>query len=362
MASFSLASIPQIHPLGRHVPSQDPLTLFYTASGIECRFTGSELWLHLNADYGQVEPWVSVELNGCWISRFPVNKGESEVCLFRGMTVGTEKHIRVLKDVQPMPDDPCHLLQIPGVRYEDGEFMPLPKPKYRLEFIGDSITSGEGAIGAKQEQDWISAFFSAENHYARMTADAMGAEYRVLSQSGWGLVSAWDNDPSHVLMPHYPYICSMACGPRNAALGAGLPNDFENWQPDAVIVNLGTNDCGAMQNPPWTDPVTGKVYKQTDTPQGQAAVERAVVDALKTLRGYNPKAALIWAFGMLGEQLRPVLENGLRRYQIETGDCNAFYLPLPAATPETLGARLHPGKVCHEQAAEVLVEFLKNIL
>lgn len=362
MAVSSVASIPQIRVLGRHVPNREPLTLFYTASGIECRFTGSELWLGLNADYHQVEPWVSVELNGAWISRFPVNKGESEICLFRGMTPGTQKHIRVLKDVQAMNDDPAHLLQITGLRYEDGEFLPLPEPKYRLEFLGDSITSGEGAIGAKQEQDWIGAFFSAENHYARITADAMNAEYRILSQSGWGLVSGWDNNPNHVVMPHYPLICGLATGHRNAALGAGQPNDFDSWKPDAVIVNLGTNDCGAMRNPAWQNPVTGQVHQQTDTPQGYAVLEQAVVAALKSLRGYNPGAKLVWAFGMLGDEIRPVLEGAVNRYRAETGDMDAFYLPLPNSTPETLGAREHPGAACHRQAAEVLTGFLQSIL
>ena len=62
----------------------------------------------------------------------------------------------------------------------------MPEPKYRLEFVGDSITSGEGTVGAVYEEDWISAFFSAENTYPRMVADALSAEYRVISQSGWG--------------------------------------------------------------------------------------------------------------------------------------------------------------------------------
>ena len=126
MSVSIIASIPQVRVLGRHIANQHPLTLFYTAAGIECLFTGSELWLQLNADYNQVEPWVSVELNGAWISRFPVNKGESEICCFRGMTPGTQKHIRVLKDVRAMNDDPNHLLQITGLRYGDGGFLPLP--------------------------------------------------------------------------------------------------------------------------------------------------------------------------------------------------------------------------------------------
>ncbi len=67
------------------------------------------------------------------------------MCLFRGMTVGKPKHVRILKEVQAMHQDPGHLLQIVGLQYADGEFLQLPEPKYRLEFVGDSITSGEGS-------------------------------------------------------------------------------------------------------------------------------------------------------------------------------------------------------------------------
>lgn len=191
LTTATLTQLPQVRALGRHT-GRDPLTLFWTASGMELEFTGSELWVDLFADYEVVEPWVSVELNGAWVARFAVNPGKSRVCLFRGMTPGKAKHLRLLKDVQAMHDDPAHLLQITGLEYAGGEFLPLPEPQYRLEFVGDSITSGEGAIGAKPEEDWVGAFFSAENHYGRLTADALGAEYRCISQSGWGLVTGWD--------------------------------------------------------------------------------------------------------------------------------------------------------------------------
>ncbi len=212
MEKRSLASLPQVRALGRHTGGRDPLTLFYTASGIECLFTGSELHLCLNAGFDLYEPWISVELNGAWIARFPVPAGESEVCLFRGMTPGRVKHVRVLKDVQAMHDDPGHFLQVTGLAFADGGFLPLPEPACRLEFVGNSITSGEGALGARCEEDWISPFFSAVNHYARMTADALGAEWRIVSQSGWGLLSSWDNDPRCRLMDHYDAVCGLAAG------------------------------------------------------------------------------------------------------------------------------------------------------
>src|SRR5699024_247434 len=153
--------------------------------------------------------WVSVELNGGWISRFALPKGRSRSCLFRGMTPGKAKHVRILKDSQAMFDDPAHLLRATALCHApDGAFLPLPEPKLRLEFVGDSTASGEGAIGAVGEEDWVGAFFSAENDYARMTADALGAEYRCICQSGWGVLCGWDNDPRHALPGYYTRVRS----------------------------------------------------------------------------------------------------------------------------------------------------------
>ena len=315
LTTATLTQLPQVRALGRHT-GRDPLTLFWTASGMELEFTGSELWVDLFADYEAVEPWVSVELNGAWVARFAVNPGKSRICLFRGMTPGKAKHLRLLKDVQAMHDDPAHLLQITGLEYAGGEFLPLPEPQYRLEFVGDSITSGEGAIGAKPEEDWVGAFFSAENHYGRLTADALGAEYRCISQSGWGLVTGWDNDVRHVMPPYYTQVCGVAMGQRNAALGAQQDNDFAAWKPDAVIVNLGTNDTGAFDNPPWQDPATGKTHQMRRLSNGDfhpadaQKVANGVQHFLTLLRAKNPGAKLVWCIGMLGSELLPVLRQG----------------------------------------------------
>ena len=60
-----------------------------------------------------------------------------------------------------MSGDPESLLQICALE-TDGSFEPVEPRALKLEFIGDSITSGEGSIGAKAEEDWVSMFFCAE--------------------------------------------------------------------------------------------------------------------------------------------------------------------------------------------------------
>lgn len=99
--------------------------------------------------------------------------------------------------------------------------------------MGDSITSGEGTVGAVYEEDWISAFFSAENTYPRMVADALSAEYRVVSQSGWRIVTGWDGNVENKIPPFYTQVCGLLTGERNASLGALQDYDFEAWQPPA---------------------------------------------------------------------------------------------------------------------------------
>lgn len=362
-----LSTLPQVRVLGR-CAGTDPLTLFWTGSGIELLFTGSELWVELNADYDTMEPWVSVELDGAWISRFAVNPGTSRMCIFRGAAPGRAKHVRLLKDVQAMSEDPAHLLQVTAICHAGGEFLPLPAPRCRLEFIGDSITSGEGAIGAVCETDWISTFFSAENHYGRMTADALGAEYRVVSASGWGLVSGWDNDPRCTLAPCYTQVCGLAAGERNAALGAQQPYDFAAWPADAVILNLGTNDWNAFHNPPWVDPETGRSFKQTLADDGSfapadaARLAAAVRNFLALVRKHNPHAVIVWAYGMLGSGLLPLLRNGLDQYRTISGDERVYLLELPEARGDTIGARQHPGAAAHRAAANCLAEFLRSVL
>ena len=55
-------------------------------------------------------------------------------------------------------------------------------------------------------------------------------------------------------------------------------------------------------------------------------------------------------------------EQAVARYRRQTGDDRACFLPLPDTTPETVGARQHPGAEAHRQAAAVLTAFLRSHL
>lgn len=365
MRNLKIKEINEIKVHGRTTSCREPLTLFWTASGFECNVSGSEFWIDIEVDYDIYEPWFSYTINGDWVGRQMLQKGRYELPLFRGMSIEQIKNVHFYKDLQAMSGDGRSYIHIHGVRL-DGEFYPVAEKKCKLEFIGDSITSGEGLFGAKQEQDWIPMFFSALKDYAYLTAKDLDADYRVFSQSGWGVHHSWDNNLNCALPKYYREICSLMPGEINESLGGNQPNDFEAWQPDTVIVNLGTNDASGFDQPEWSDKITGQTYKPYRNQDGTfnrkniEEIQGAIIDFLKLLRDCNPQADIVWCYGMLGTDLLLNICEAIADYQKTTGDQKVSFLQLPNTDNTNVGSRMHPGFECHRKAAEVLVNYLRR--
>lgn len=361
-----LKEIPELKIHGRTTACRDPLTLFWTASGFECNVTGSELWVELEVTFDMYEPWFSYTVNGDWVGRQMLQKGRTWIPLFRGMSPERVKNVRFFKDLQAMSGDGESYIHIHALRH-DGEFCPVAEKKLKIEFIGDSITSGEGLFGAKEEWDWIPMFFSSVKSYAYQTAQKLDAEYRVFSQSGWGVHNAWHNNLHGVIPNYYKEICSLMPGVENERLGGNQPHDFASWQPDYVIVNLGTNDAASFDQPAWVDAQTGEAHKMRRNADGSYCMEdvRAFQQAAKAflglIRSCNPHAQIIWCFGMLGIDFQQYIREAVLSYAQEADDRKVSYLQLPSMTKESVGSREHPGFLCHKQAAEVLAGYIAQL-
>lgn len=367
LTTYRIEDLSYIKINGRTGRDKGSIALFWTGSGIELNCKASELWIETEADFENYEPWISILINGVRVSRQMLYKGRQWICIFRGMDQSTAKVVTISKDMQAMSGDEKHMFLIHSIK-TDGEFLPLPEKKMKLEFIGDSITSGEGIIGAKQENDWISMWFDSVDHYAAITAKGLNADVRILSQSGWGVYCSWDNDPNAALPKYYTKVCGILHGDRNHVLGADAENDFTEWRPDYIIVNLGTNDTSAFHNPGWTDSSTGITYKQRLNEDGTfneediTKVQLAVYEFLKLLRNCNKEAVIIWAYGMIGKEIWTVISTALENYKTQFKDEKVFLVDLPQMTEESTGARYHPGVLAHEKAAEILIDSINKHL
>ncbi|EGG21257.1 hypothetical protein DFA_01136 [Cavenderia fasciculata] len=118
-------------------------------------------------------------------------------------------------------------------------------PNKRIEFIGDSITCGYGIDGTPP------CSFTAETEnnyqtYAGVVSRILGADLHVESWSGKGVVRNYDANGTTSVDPFPTYYG------RTIANNPNSTWTFQDWVPQAVVINLGTNDFSSQPYPPQT--------------------------------------------------------------------------------------------------------------
>lgn len=376
---YNIFEVSEIKLLGRISRFEDSAVLFWSGSGFTVNFTAGEIWAELEADYDSMEPWVSVWIDGVQVSRFIVQKGKMWYCLFRGLTPGSLHNVTLLKETQAMAGDRNHSLLLHNVavpvvceKASGGKpFIPAAEKKYKIEFVGDSITTGEGVYGAPSEMDWISGWMGLKSNYFMYVAQNMDAEVRVVSQCGWGIFTGFDNDRNSVIPRHYEKICGLASGEHNEKYGSQKPYDFSSWKADAVVINLGTNDFGGFNNPAKKDSVTGEEWKmhldknKKPVAQDVKLITDALYSFLSVVRKNNPSAQIVFAYGMCSFDLGKDLMKCVKKFAKETSDSKIHFVKLNSMSLEKedeKGSRGHPGPVTHRRAAQKISSLLKGII
>ncbi len=170
-------------------------------------------------------------------------------------------------------------LEFIGIRCEN-LLSPPPKPTRKLEFIGDSITSGTGSdlspIPCDQAQwyDQHNAYFS----YGPVVARQLHAQWQLTSDSGIGLIHSCCN--KHFTMPELFDKVNLSQD--------SLVWDFSRYQPDAVTICLGQND--GLQD--------------------SAKFCSAYVNFIKKIRSHYPAAAIICLSSPMADA---TLRNAMKR-------------------------------------------------
>ena len=370
---YQIYQIPNKNILGRNVKdamtSKNPLALFWSASGIEICTNASELWIQVSSDYSVNEIYLAVQISGYTIARFMAPKEKTWICVAKNLNPQEKNNISIIKDSQPSAFDPNHIVQIHQIAVtKNAEFFQVPKKDCFIEFIGDSITSGEGLCGRPEAPEWISSYISVSNNYAMQIAKIKNAEISIISQCGWGITRGWDSNIYSNIPSHYQNVCSIFNSPMQKELGSCQEYDFSK-KADFVVVNLGTNDNSSFNNP-WTDESTGKVYQYQVNDDGTVAesskkeIYEGIKKFLYQIRKNNPSAKILWVWGMLKlDKIPAILQKAMEDYKKESGDQNVFSLELDAMEDVEnhlldKGSRWHPGPKTHELAAKKISQNL----
>ena len=378
MKEYTMNQIPHKRILGRNVYKNDveQLALFWGGAALEVNIKAREIWACISTTYDNLEHWLAVEINGAPVSRFMLSKEKTWYCLARNMNPDKENLISIIKDTQPM-EDSTHSFVIHALGLDEaGEFVPVIPRKYSIEFIGDSITAGEGTVGAPDEMDWICQWMSASKTYAVQTAKLMNADWNCMGKSGWGICWAWDGNRDCNIPPHYEQVCSVLKDENSVGLGSLQKWDFNGGRgSDFVVINLGTNDESGMAQVALREPQgphdTSGPQDASGVPEALEGPHKEIISSVKkfltVIRSHNPSAKILWCWGMLPLQTVPALiQKGVDEYKTTTGDQDVYTLELESLfdlekTPQEKGSRGHPGYKTHQAAAQKIVELLKRL-
>ena len=327
---------PRCTPLGRHDPKEEKAQLWWSGAGVRFTLDCTYLAAEVTSRHTAHAAWLGVMADGAPVARLPLLPGTHLYPLLSGMEKGVAHEITVLKDTQAGYDEsgPVTLEALET----DGEITPAPERKLMLEFIGDSLTVGEGCMGPQSGAEWRMVYISHMPAFPTLVSEALGADKRVIALGGWGAARSWDNNPESRIGRIYDRLCAVIPG-------GDVPAPEGEKPADAVIINLGTNDNSAFDRIPLPE---------------QDAFRREIrcraAELIRLARKRNPGAYILWAYGLCGNQLEGVL----RQAVLDSGDPNAGYLALTPA--HSNGSRMHPSRESHETAAQEIISALKEHL
>ena len=342
-----------VRVFGRTVMDGGMLWLLSSLSGIGFRITGARrLEIVLESDDTTADPVrmhltprFAVLVDGDIVTDRCMKEREETVAVFEsGNPWGAEIRFRKLSECTQS------ILAIREIR-TDGKIVPLEEKGTKIEFIGDSVTCGYGVEGKNELESFTTATENAGKSYAGLVTDWLGLDSMLTCFSGHGIVSGYTDDPekrniSELAPPYYE-----VAGRNSFALPSGrrpedIPWDFSSWQPEKVLINLGTNDLS------WC----------TDREPRKDMFRKQYKEFLKTVRKNNPGAMILCVLGIMGTGLNETMVQAVNEYRMENGDTRIHSMTLQEqdAARYGYGSDYHPNEKVQQRLAEKIEAFIQN--
>jgi lysophospholipase L1-like esterase len=221
-----------------------------------------------------------------------------------------------------------------GFSVQNGALVPSPFPfAHSIEFIGDSITCGYGVETNRPDCDFSPDQESEWSAWGAVASRALGAAHTSVCYSGKGVVRNSGGGTNDLISAIFQRTLGDTPEPKW---------DFARFQPEVVVINLGTND-----------------YSVGDP--GQAFVD-GYHALLTQVREKYPKAWIVCAIGsMLGPEECKTLGGYVNTAIARTKDQRISYLDLGTQDPKDgIGCNFHPNVVTQQKMANMLVAHIKQ--
>lgn len=338
--------------IGRTADNEGIRWLGLSATGVEFTFTGTSVSFTLVGDNmtsnPEKTPRFAVYINGERTIDDVVDAPEKTVEVFKA-DEAAETTVKLLK----LSEAQESTMGIKSINVTSiGGLTPTPEKELKIEFIGDSITCGYGVDDPDRNHHFKTTTEDATKAYAFKTAMALDADYSLVSFSGNGIISGYTSDgkkQTSQLVPDVYDKLGKSWGNYNGFNIQDIEWDFSKFQPQYVVINLGTNDAS------YTGSDKERVIEYAD----------GYTEFLKTVREKNPDAHIVCALGVMGAALyKNGVERAVAQYTEQTGDTNVSTLQLSQQDGNKNGyaADWHPTEASQDIAAEEMTAYLKSLI
>lgn len=344
------ASEDYVKPLGRTFFEDGLLWCAYSGSGAEFSFTGTKCDVTIRGDSVSESgsdgnfARVGIYVNGERVVDDMIKEREKTYTVFES---DSEEQAEV--SIVKLSETAMSCLAVKEIAVTGSKIAPTAQKDLFIEFVGDSITCGYGVDDEDKDHHFSTATEDVTKAYAYRTAKVLGADYSMVSISGYGIISGYTDDAkiSAQTIPQYYGKLGFSYGGFENGKPQNYDWDFSRREPDAIVINLGTNDDSYCK----------------DDKDRQTEYKDGYVDFLKAVREKNPNAKIVCALGIMGDRLFPVVESAAAEYSEQTGDTNIYTVHLTPQSPsDGYAADWHPTSATHIKASEKMAEELKKIL
>jgi lysophospholipase L1-like esterase len=196
-----------------------------------------------------------------------------------------------------------------------------------IEVIGDSISAGYGNLAGVVPCEFGTAFENGYMTYGAIAARLLNAEVRIEAFSGIGVARSLDGSTTWTMPNVWDNV---------NVFDASVKYDCSNWDADAVVINLGTNDFNAGVDP--------SLYVE------------AYVDYLQAIRECYPHALILCATNDTNDKYYATLDTVIE----VVADRRIKKINL--GTPNWAGCDGHPDIIAHIAMGENLAARLRTEL
>lgn len=344
-----------IKPVGRTYYFEDALWSAFSGTGAEFDFEGKTLYVTLLADKSaDEEAKENVARYGVYVNGERVCEGTLNERVTKLTVINSEQPVKARVQIIKLSECAMSTMGIDSLETDDdASITPAPVRERKIEFIGDSITCGYGVDDEDPLHHFKTSTEDCTAAYAYKAARALDADYSLVSISGYGIISGYTGTAEEKITDQLvpPYYKSLGFSYKKFAdklAPEDIPWDFKQFVPQAIVINLGTNDDSYCLD---------HEDRQRDYADNYKIF-------LKVVREKNPDAFIFCGVGIMGTRIYKALETAVNEYKAETGDKRvlAHCFKEHDAEKDGLVADYHPIRKSHDNACAEIAPIIKDTM